>query len=162
MSRDHKPLIIDQICRWEQTILWGPPCFEFHDSFSPPLWLRTSDRGALIASVPVWPKLGMYTLDEEYREHRCPLSLFLFFRLSSFFPFFTRPFSFFYLFHPRLTTSLVCLLAVTIVVVSPPLLLFLQWLFILDHTRVYKHKYVRVHARYTHARYAYVYTLDHI
>lgn len=36
------------------------------------------------------------------------------------------------------------------------LLLFLHCLFILDHTRVYKHKYVGVHARYTRARYAYV------
>lgn len=82
-------LIIDQICRCEETILRGPPCFEFHDSFSPPLRLRTSDRGTLIAFVPVWPKLGMYGRRARQRIQRTSLLLFVFFSpCFSPFPFF--------------------------------------------------------------------------
>lgn len=45
---------------------------------------------------------------------------------------------------------------------SPPPLLFLQWLFILDHTRVYKHKYTYECTRGTHTCAGYIHARSHL
>lgn len=43
-----------------RSVIFGPPRYEFRDSFSSPFLLRLSPTtGTLISFVSVWPKLGM-------------------------------------------------------------------------------------------------------